>query len=213
MTGSRSALRIKICGQTTLADANASVAAGADMIGVIFCSRSKRFVPFEQAAQWIGQVPERAERVAVFVDPTIDQVRAALRPGLFHTAQLHGDEPPEFLQQLVDLGFGGRVIKAIRVNDASSLDDIESLPTRRFLLDGPEPGSGRPFDWSLAAAAVERHQAAEFLLAGGLTPGNVPSAIQTVRPHGVDVVSGVESAPGTKSADLVMRFIEAARRA
>ena len=94
-----SCLRIKICGHTNPADAMASAAAGADLVGVILFPGSRRFVPFDRAAQWVGSLPAGVERVAVFVDPTIGEVRAALADGLFHTAQLHGSEPPEFFRE------------------------------------------------------------------------------------------------------------------
>jgi len=206
-------LRLKICGQTTLADAEASAAAGADMIGVILYSGSKRFVPMAEAAAWIRQVPPGIERVAVFVDPTIEEVRAALADGLFHAAQLHGNETPAFLEALNEAGFAHRLIKALRVTDRTSVEVVDSFPTRRFLLDGPHPGSGQAFDWSLATTAVERHPAASFLLAGGLTAENVGDAIRKVRPHGVDVASGVEAAPGVKDPEKLRRFAQAVRLA
>jgi phosphoribosylanthranilate isomerase len=205
-------LRIKICGQTTLADAELSVAAGADMIGVILFRGSKRFVPMPAVAEWIDRVPRGIERVAVFVDPTLEEVREALADDRFHTAQLHGRETPEFLHTLNASGFAGRLIKALRVVDESSLAALESYPTRRFLLDGPDPGSGRTFDWSLAATAVARHPDATFLLAGGLTAENVAAGIRSVRPQGVDVASGVESRPGVKDAVRLRDFISAVRR-
>ncbi|MFN0126106.1 MAG: phosphoribosylanthranilate isomerase [Verrucomicrobiales bacterium] len=206
-------LRLKICGQKTLADAEASMAAGADMIGVILFAGSKRFVPFAEATAWIRQVPPAVERVAVFVDPAIDEVRAALADDLFHTAQLHGNETPGFLAALNEAGFASRLIKALRVTDRASVEVVDSFPTRRFLLDGPHPGSGQTFDWSLAATAVERHPAASFLLAGGLTAETVGDALRVVRPHGVDVASGVEAAPGGKDPEKLRRFVQAARTA
>lgn len=205
-------LRLKICGQTTLADATLSAEAGADMIGVILFPGSKRFVPIEKAAEWIARVPAGIERVAVFVNPSPDDVRAALADGLFHTAQLHGQEDPAFLAALNADSLQGRIIKALRVTGPASLAALDSFPTRRFLLDGPDPGSGQAFDWSLAAEAVRRHPDASFLLAGGLTPENVADAIRTVRPHGVDVASGVEARPGIKDPARLHAFIEAARR-
>jgi len=211
MTTAATSVRLKICGQTQLADALLSARAGAHLIGVILFAGSKRFVPLEQAAAWIREVPEPVERVAVFVDPTLDEVQAALAGGLFHTAQLHGSESPEFFAALNAGGLAGRLIKAVRVHDRSSLDQLAAFPTRRFLLDGPDPGSGRAFDWPLAAEAVARHPEASFLLAGGLTPENVASAIRAVGPHGVDVASGVEARPGLKDPDRLHRFIEAVR--
>jgi phosphoribosylanthranilate isomerase len=204
-------VHIKICGQTTLADATLSAQAGADMIGVILFPGSKRFVPWTDAKAWIGQVPAGIERVAVFVDPPLDEVRAALADGLFHTAQLHGQEDAAFFAALNDTGFAGRLIKAVRVTDETSLAALDAIPTRRFLLDGPEPGSGHTFDWTLAAAAVAGHPEATFLLAGGLTPDNVAAAIRAVRPHGVDVASGVEARPGVKDTARLKAFIAAAR--
>jgi len=206
-------LHIKICGQTTLADAQLSAAAGADMIGVIFFDGSKRHVPMAWAAEWIDRVPAGVERVAVFVDPTLDEVIAALRDGGFHTAQLHGNESSEFMATLNAHGFAGRLIKAVRVIDPSSLDQLPKFPTRRFLLDGPEPGSGRVFDWSLAAAAVAQYPESTFLLAGGLTPDNVADAVRAVRPHGVDVASGVEARAGVKDPARLRAFIAAAQEA
>ncbi len=203
--------QLKFCGQTSLADARASATAGATMIGVIFYPRSKRYVPFAEAASWINEVPAGIERVAVFVDPTLAEVRAALADGLFHTAQLHGQETPEFFATLAAEGFGGRLIKALQIEDASSLETLDTFPTRRFLLDGPDPGSGRPFDWSLAATAVTRRPDAHFLLAGGLTPENVATAIDAVRPHGVDVATGIEAAPGRKDVEKMTRFATAVR--
>lgn len=203
--------RIKICGQTTLSDAQLSAADGADMIGIILFRGSKRFVPFEQAAAWISGVPAGVERVAVFVDPSLDEVRAALADGLFHTAQLHGREDPAFVAALNETGLQGRLVKAIRVVDESSLATLDAFPTRRFLLDGPDPGSGQLFDWALAAAAVARHPDASFLLAGGLTPENVAAAVRAVHPQGVDVASGVEASPGIKDPARLRAFITAAR--
>jgi phosphoribosylanthranilate isomerase len=147
------------------------------------------------------------ERVAVFVNPTVEEVMAALDQELFHTAQLHGSEGPDFFAALNDRGLQGRLIKALRVRNQASIASLHEFPTRRFLLDGPDPGSGQPFDWQLAAEAVTRHPEASFLLAGGLTPENVATAIQRVHPHGVDVASGVETAPGHKDPDRLQQFI------
>lgn len=203
-------LRVKICGQTQLADALLSAQAGAHMIGVILFPGSKRHLPLDQAAAWIRQLPPDVERVAVFVNPTVDEVMAALDQELFHTAQLHGSESPDFFAALNDRGLQGRLIKALRVRDQASIASLHEFPTRRFLLDGPDPGSGQPFDWQLAAEAVTRHPQASFLLAGGLTPENVATAIQSVHPHGVDVASGVETAPGHKDPDRLQQFINIA---
>lgn len=215
MPAPRYSPRIKICGHTRLADAVLSVELGADMIGVVIYEKSKRHVPLERALEWIGQVPRGAERVAVFVDPTLDDVRAALAEGNFDAVQLHGSELPEFFAALNAEGCAGRLIKAARVKNAASIEALADYPTERFLLDGPEPGSGHVFDWELAAHAVmaRRLPETEYLLAGGLTPENVAEAIASVQPQGVDVASGVESSPGIKDPEKLRRFIEAARAA
>lgn len=204
-------LDLKFCGQTSLADALASADVGATMIGVIFYPRSKRYVPFAEAAAWIRQVPPHVERVAVMVDPALEEVRAALAGELFHTVQLHGHETPEFIATLVEEGFDGRIIKALRLTGPESTAQLARFPVTRFLLDGPEPGSGQVFDWALAAAAVQAYPQARFLLAGGLTPDNVAAAIHAVRPHGVDVATGIEAAPGRKDAAKMRRFVAACR--
>ncbi len=207
----RPPFRIKICGQTSLADARASIDAGADMLGFIFFPGSKRYLPWTDS-EWVTELPEKVERVAVFVDPSLGEVRTALESGRFHTAQLHGSEPPEFLARLNDAGFAGRVIKALRVGSVADLADLGRFGTTRFLLDGPEPGSGKVFDWAVAREALARRPDATFLLAGGLRPENVAAAIQSVHPHGVDVASGVESAPGRKDYERLRAFVAAARR-
>ncbi len=204
-------LRIKMCGQTSLADSEVCAAAGADLVGVVLFRGSKRYVAFGQAAEWIKRVRAGVERVAVLVDPAFEEVRAALGDGLFDSVQLHGSEGPEFVAALNEAGFGRRIIKALRVEDASSIAALDLFPTRRFLLDGPAPGSGRTFDWAVAAAAVARRPDASFLLAGGLTAENVAEAARVVRPHGVDVASGVEASPGVKDPARVRDFVAAVR--
>lgn len=202
---------IKFCGQTSLADACASAEAGATMIGVIFYPRSKRYVPFVEATLWIRNVPKTVERVAVMVDPSLEEVRAALRDELFHSVQLHGQESPEFISTLHGDGFDGRLIKAFRLSGPEAAADLARFPVSRFLLDGPDPGSGQVFDWALAATVVRSHPQARFLLAGGLTADNVADGIRAVQPHGVDVATGIEAAPGRKDAEKMRRFIEACR--
>jgi phosphoribosylanthranilate isomerase len=144
----------------------------------------------------------------VFVDPTReDVVRAAETSGIA-VAQLHGDEPPELCASLPLA-----VVKAIAVTGRDALAALAAYEVEAFLLDAPSPGrggSGERFDWAVAAEAA---RSVRVWLAGGLTPGNVAEAIHTTRPYGVDVASGVESAPGVKDAAKVERFIRAAKEA
>jgi phosphoribosylanthranilate isomerase len=199
-------LVVKICGVTRRDDALAAVEAGADMIGVIFFPGSKRFVPLEKASKWLGDIPATVKRVGVFVDAPADEVAAALGSGLIDLAQLHGNESPAYCRQL-----GLPNFKAIRVRDPASLVVLSDFPGEIVMLDAPEPGSGSRFDWRLAAEAVRRHPQRRILLAGGLTPEGVRGAIESVHPWGVDVASGVESAPGVKDHRKVRRFISEAK--
>ena len=198
---------VKICGVTRREDALAAAAAGADMIGVIFFRGSGRFVPFDEASAWLGDVPAGVSRVGVFVDAPADEVQRVLRSGLIDLAQLHGNESPDYCRRL-----GVPHYKAIRVHEAASLDRLPDYPGEVVLLDAPQPGSGRAFDWSLAAETVRRFPERRILLAGGLTPENVRRAIESVRPWGVDVASGVESAPGVKDHGKVRAFIAGAKQ-
>jgi phosphoribosylanthranilate isomerase len=205
---------VKICGITNVKDALVALDAGADFLGFIFHPPSPRRVTPELA----GQIAERVRRssptvclVGVFVDQDPASVqRTVARCGLDY-AQLHGAEPPEWTTALLNQGI--KVIKAFRVRDGGSLDDIERHPATAFLLDAYVPGqaggTGQTFDWNLARRAG---LLGPIILAGGLTPENVAQAIHTVRPWGVDVSSGVEAAPGRKDPEKVRRFIAAAKR-
>ena len=202
---------VKICGHTNPADAVASVAAGADWLGFVFYPKSKRHLPIADARQWLDRLPVGARRVGVFVDEAEKTVRELLAARLIDIAQLHGAESPEFCRALVDEFGADRVVKAVRVAGPESLEEIDRYDLPVLLLDGPEPGSGRIFDWSLAAEAVNRHPGKSFLLAGGLTPANVAASLAKVKPWGVDTASGVESAPGVKDPAKVAAFIAAVR--
>lgn len=142
----------------------------------------------------------------VFVNPSRDELLAALSASGVAVAQLHGDEPPELCAGLPVL-----VVKAIRVADVRALAQLAAYEVEAFLLDAPSAGyggSGATFDWSLAAAVARE---LPVLLAGGLTPENVAEAVRTVRPLGVDVASGVESSPGVKDVARMETFIRRAK--
>ena len=201
-------VKVKICGITNAEDAWSAAAAGADALGFMFYTPSPRCVSREQAGQITRELPPFVARVGVFVDPTEDEVRRAIAETGIDTLQFHGDESPEFCRK-----FGLRVIKAFRVRDAASLDGTAAFPAEAWLLDsfvaGKPGGTGEKFNWDLAAEAARRHPT--VLLAGGLTPENVAAAVEQVRPYGLDVSSGVESAPGKKDRAKVRDFILAAK--
>lgn len=201
-------VKVKICGLTRAEDAQAAAAAGADMVGFMFYPRSPRYVTFAQAVA-VGRVlPPYVVRVGVFVNPEPEEVTAAIASCGLMMLQFHGDEPAEFCSQ-----FGLMAIKAFRIRDAASLAALADYPTEAWLLDAWSPaahgGTGERFNWDLAVQAKALGR--PVLLAGGLTPENVAEAVKQVRPFGVDVSSGVESAPGLKDAAKIRAFVAAAK--
>jgi phosphoribosylanthranilate isomerase len=208
-------LAIKICGITTLEDAVAAVEAGADLLGFNFYPASPRYIDPVRCQEIIAALKERgllATFVGIFVNAQLEQIETIMQTCRLDMAQLSGDEPPELLGSLA-----GRGYKALRVKDNLELHSaqhryiIRSLAPA-YLIDAYRPGeyggTGLTADWSLAAELSNR---APILLAGGLTPDNVAQAVQQVCPWGVDVASGVESAPGIKDHLKIRRFIQQAR--
>lgn len=200
-------VKVKICGITCVADALAAVDAGADALGLMFYAPSPRNVNLEVAAEVIRQLPPFVAKVGVFVNPAEAEVRRAIAECGLDTLQFHGEETPEFCRQ-----FGLKTMKAFRVRDAESLRQTDAYANEAWLLDsyvaGQLGGTGARFNWELATEAARRHT---VLLAGGLTPENAAEAVRKVRPYGLDVSSGVESAPGRKDAAKVRAFIAAAK--
>lgn len=203
-------VKVKICGITNLPDAQAAVAAGADLLGFIFAERSPRRMTVEAVAALGRQLPLEALRVGVFVDPTEDMVARAIRECGLNLVQFHGSEPPEFCTQ-----FGIMSVKAFRMRDEQSLAALADYPTDAWLLDTYSEtqagGTGQTFNWDLALAA--KHHGRPLFLAGGLTPDNVGEAVRCVQPFAVDVSSGVEQTPGRKDHAKVAAFIRAAKAA
>lgn len=198
---------VKICGVTTVQDAERCIEAGADAIGLNFYSRSPRFVELEHARRIVEAIAGRALTVGVFVDAGYDQISACKAQTGIACVQLHGDETPELLARLLPHAY-----KAIRVRDEGSLAEARRYGGRHILLDAYVPGqaggTGARFPWELAVElAKERH----VTLAGGLDPDNVAQAVAGVRPFCVDVASGVELSPGKKDPAKVRAFIVAAK--
>ncbi len=200
-------VRVKICGITTIEDAEAAVRFGADAIGFIFYDKSPRSVSPEKAGEIIGHLPPFVTRVGVFVNPTEDFVRETIDSIGLDRVQLHGDESPAFCQ-----AFGDRVIKAIRVKDADTLKVLSTYRVKTFLLDTYAPdsygGTGQSFDWGWAVKAKEYGR---IILSGGLTPENITEAIRSVNPYGVDISSGVEESPGKKDHLKIKQLMETIR--
>ncbi len=203
-----SAVLVKICGITRLEDALAAARLGADWLGFNFWPRSRRYIAPEAAAAIVAALPPAVTPVGVFVDPTAAELGRAIQVSGVRTVQLHGDEPPALCAAVPV-----PVVKGIRVRDARSLAALAAYEVSAFLLDSATPGyggSGTGFDWALAS---EIALDVPLWLAGGLTPENVSEAVRRVRPRGVDVASGVESAPGVKDVRLMEAFIRNAKAA
>jgi phosphoribosylanthranilate isomerase len=208
---------IKICGIKTLPILEAAIEAGADMVGFMHFPRSPRHVDIDTLANLISAARGRAETAVVLVNPdnTLVAQVAALGPDWL---QLHGPESPRRVEA-IRAEAGLTVIKALPIGGAEDVAAVAGYAdiADRLLLDAKPPkqaerpgGHGIVFDWTLLGAL---DPGVSFMLSGGLTPDNVGEAVRTVRPFGVDVSSGVETAPGEKDAGLVRAFIAAARAA
>jgi phosphoribosylanthranilate isomerase len=202
--------RVKICGITNLADALAAVEAGADALGLNFYEKSPRHVSIKTAAEISRQMPPFIMRAGVFVNADEDLVSRAIGECSLSLLQFHGDEPPDFCTQ-----FGLMSMKAFRIRDVETLKEIPNYQTDAYLLDAYSPeargGTGEKFNWDLAVEAQKFGK--PIFLAGGLTPENVADAVRKVKPFGVDVSSGVESAPGKKDHAKMRAFIQVVRAA
>lgn len=185
----------------------AAAESGADALGFIFFSGSKRHVSLPAAAAIIRELPPLISKVGVFVNATQEEIRRAVAETGIETLQLHGEESPEFGAQFAPL----KVVKAFRLQDRSSLEDCRRYPAHAWLLDsfveGAHGGTGVAADWNLAAEAVRLHR--QVILAGGLRVETVAKAVRLVRPFAVDVSSGVESSPGQKDHAKIRAFIQA----
>lgn len=203
-------VNVKICGVTSVNDGLAAAAAGADMIGLMFYTRSPRHVPWATATAIACALPPQVVKVGVFVDPTMETVERAIAECGVSLLQFHGDEPPDFCTQ-----FGVMSLKAFRIRDAASLGALPGYQTDAWLLDAFSPaalgGTGEKFNWELASEAKKLGR--PIFLAGGLTPENVAEAVRRVQPFAVDVSSGVESTPGKKDPAKVRAFIAAVKSA
>ena len=204
---------VKICGITRPDQAEEIAHAGADALGINLWEKSKRYIPFAKAAAWLTGLRDQTFLVAVVVNPSASLLEEIIESNLFHAIQLHGDESPRDVAALMERGV--EVIKALQVRSRDSLAAIAGFPTPNILLDSYNPGlyggAGESFPWELALEAKELYPDKRIILAGGLTPDNIRSAVEQTQPFAVDVASGVESAPGIKDMDLVRRFIEEAR--
>jgi phosphoribosylanthranilate isomerase len=209
---------VKICGLKTPEALDVALEAGADMVGFVSFPPSPRHIGYDVARGLADRVRGRAQKVALTVDASDEQLAAiveALAPDLL---QLHGKETPDRVV-VVRTRFGIPVMKALPIAERADLSPIRSYDklADHLLFDARAPrgatrpgGLGRSFDWQLLE---NLKVAVPFMLSGGLDAGNVAEALRITRAGGVDVSSGVESAPGVKDADKIRAFIRAARNA
>jgi phosphoribosylanthranilate isomerase len=201
--------RVKICGLTRTADVQAAARSGADAIGLVFYPPSPRFLQVEQARALRRAAPAFVSAVALFVNPSVEEVERVLERVRPDALQFHGEETPEFCER-----YGVPYIKACRVRPG--VDLLEYLRpfsgASAWLADAYVEGyggAGERFDWAQVPAKLDR----PLVLSGGLTRDNVRQAIRALRPWAVDVSSGVESAKGIKDAARIAAFIEEVRNA
>ncbi len=207
--------RVKICGITNRADADAAVALGADALGFNTWPGSKRYIDLERESAWLSRVAPLVTKVAVVVNSTLAQVESISALSFIDLIQLHGDESPAFCRALADRGVP--FIKAIALENAASVDLLEEFSAGAILVDSFTPrgfgGTGELIDTSLVERLVKRHPHIRLILSGGLRPGNVAALVQRFHPYAVDVASGVESGPGLKDWRSMADFIAATRAA
>jgi phosphoribosylanthranilate isomerase len=210
-------ISIKICGIKNEAALDAAIEAGADYAGFVFFKRSPRHLELERAAALADRAKGRIATVALTVNASDDDIRAimaALKPGFL---QLHGDESLERVQAVKDLA-RAKIIKAVKIGGAEDLPlshafeavaDIILFDARADATPNALPGgNGVAFDWTLLRSHSIRQN---FMLSGGLSPDNLREALDASGARAVDVSSGVETAPGEKSPELIRRFVEQAK--
>jgi len=209
LTSSSVKTKVKICGITSLEDAQAAVAAGADAIGLVFYPPSSRYVTPEIAAQIVAGLGPFVTTVGLFVNEEAAVVKDTLALTGLQLLQFHGDESAQYCEQ-----FKRPYIKALRMSpDLDPLQAMAAFPQAcGYLFDAWQPdkfgGTGKTFDWQRIAGLASDN----LILAGGLNPDNVEAAVQAVRPYAVDVSGGVELAPGKKDHRALKAFISSAKR-
>ncbi len=200
---------VKICGVTNAGDARVAADAGADAVGLVF-AESPRRIGVEEARGISLALPENVIRVGVFVDAEPAEVLRISRQVGLDLAQLHGDEPRGTVTAVREGGV--KVMKALRVKSAASLEALDEYEADLFLLDAysaeARGGTGERFDWGVAKSMRGRDN---IVVSGGLGPENVREAVELFEPYGVDASSSLEDEPGKKNEERVRRFVLAAK--
>ena len=205
-------MRVKICGITKPSQGEAIANLGATDLGFICVPASKRYVTPSEISAVVQNLSISINRIGVFANSTLDNICQVVAQTNLTGVQLHGDESPEFCQQLRGSGPAGiEIIKAIRVKTSAALGMADRYVNivDTLLLDAYHPdqlgGTGQPLEW---ASLQEFHPGSPWLLAGGLKPDNILEALKQVNPTGIDLSSGVERSPGDKDLTKVARLFE-----
>ncbi len=204
-------MRIKICGITQPQQGKTIASLGATALGFICVPSSPRYVKVEQIQAIVEQLPEKVDKIGVFANATLEEIKqTAINSGLTG-AQLHGDESPEFALQLRELLPDIEILKALRIRNTEDLKKVFHYTAYidTILLDAYHPqqlgGTGKTLDWAILE---QFSPACPWFLAGGLTPDNILDALNQVHPNGIDLSSGVERTPGDKDLDKVAKLFE-----
>lgn len=199
-------MRVKICGITQPQQSLAIANLGATALGFICVPTSPRYVTIEQIQAAVAPLPDHLDKIGVFANSSILQISETVQTSNLTGVQLHGDETPEFCDQLRQILPNIEIIKALRVRNLQQLETtanyIDYVDT--LLLDAYHPqqlgGTGKTLDWEMLQAYKPSRP---WFLAGGLTPDNILTALNQIHPNGIDLSSGVERSPGDKDLDKV----------
>jgi phosphoribosylanthranilate isomerase len=202
-------IEIKICGLTNLDDAVHAAEYGADAVGFIFHQCSPRYISPDSAKAIIQMLPDNIVKVGVFVNQTEREVKHTVNFCGLDLIQLHGDESPQYCSC-----FPSEILlKAVSAGRIQGTTGLELYPVKAFVMDAHDPirygGTGKKADWALAAGIREMYP---LILAGGLHENNIMEAVRCVRPHAVDVNSGIEVKPGEKNHDRMRKIIEMVKK-
>jgi phosphoribosylanthranilate isomerase len=201
---------IKFCGIKNEIEARAAIECGADALGFNLYPGSTRFIQWQREKAWIRGLPADISRVAVVVNPSLDEAVQLLEMDVFDGLQLHGEESREFCESLT--GRNKPILKALRLKNVELLQRIRDYPVFGLLIDshreGAFGGTGERFKWALLKQADLNKP---LIVAGGLTPENVGDAVRELSPYAVDVASGIENAVGGKDRKKMQDFVAAAR--
>lgn len=201
--------KVKICGITNLEDAQLSAKFGADALGFNFYEKSPRYILPEKAKEICPELPAEILKVGVFVNESLDRIVEITKTVPLDAVQLHGDESPEFVNELKQ-NFSGEIIKALRVSENFQPEDVLKYNADAILLDAYSKneygGTGETFDWKIARKVLKIFP--KMYLAGGLNPKNIGNAVGLVNPFGIDVCSGVERRKGKKDSALIYSLFD-----